>query len=246
METITYYRIYNDDLNLNYIGKTIDFNDRIKQHKSNCYNTNYSSYNIKLYKTIRDNGGIDNFKFMELDKIIFNKDEDGIEIRKMEQNFIELFNANLNSNRAYNSIEYTKKQQKQYYQEYRDQNKENIKKNYQEYYQQNRKTLNEKKKQYNEKNKEKRKQYYELNKEKNREQNREKLKQYRELNKEKCKQYREQNREQHKEKCKQYKEENRETLNQKYCCLLCRGSYTTQGLSSHQKTTKHKNKLNNN
>jgi len=204
METITYYRIYNDLLNLNYIGKTTDFDDRIKHHKNNCYNPNGDSYNLKLYTTIRANGGWSNFKNMIINSIIFNDDEDGIEIRKMEQKFIELYNGNLNSNRAYLSIDDLKK----YQQEYRELNKKKMK------------------------------EYYEKNKEKNKEKNREQ-------NKKNCKRYSDLNKEKNKEKLKQYYKLNKEKYQEKYSCLLCRGNYTTKGISTHKKTTKHKNKLNN-
>jgi len=205
--TITFYRIYNDLLNLNYIGKTTDYDDRVNQHKSDCYNLNRDHYNFKLYKTIRANEGFDNFKIMIIDTVIFNKDD--IEIKKMEQKFIELYNGNLNSNRAYVSIDDKEK----YRTEYRDLNKE---------------TLNEKQKEY-----------YELNKEKNREQNKKKCKQYYELNKEKCKQYYELN----KDKIKQNYQQNKDYLKEKYSCLLCRGQYTTENISTHNKTQKHKTKL---
>jgi len=40
-----------------YVGSTIDFRSRKKQHKSSLTNENSKSYNIKLYKTIRQNAG---------------------------------------------------------------------------------------------------------------------------------------------------------------------------------------------
>lgn len=151
MTTITFYRIYNDDLNLNYVGKTIDLNERITSHKSDCYNTNRDKYNFKLYKTIRENGGFTNFKVMIIDTIICNND---VDCRQLEQSYIELFNANMNTNRAYRSIENLKECRKKRDKKYREKNKEKIKK---------------RDKKYKEKNKEKIKEYREKNKEKNKE-----------------------------------------------------------------------------
>jgi len=39
-----------------YIGSTCNFTKRKCDHKTNIYNQNCKSYNLKLYKTIRDNG----------------------------------------------------------------------------------------------------------------------------------------------------------------------------------------------
>ena len=38
-----------------YVGSTIDFRSRKKQHKDCIYNENGKNYNIKIYKTIREN-----------------------------------------------------------------------------------------------------------------------------------------------------------------------------------------------
>lgn len=151
MTTITFYRIYNDDLNLNYIGKTIDLNERIQDHKSICYNLNSNKYNIKVYKTIRENGGFDNFKVMKVDTIIL----DDIQCKKMEQSYIDLFNANLNTNNAYRSIENLKDYKQQYYKDYKETNKEKNKNRYIQYYNLNKQKINEKCSQYHNLNKQK-------------------------------------------------------------------------------------------
>lgn len=51
-----------------YIGHTTNFDIRKSQHKSICNNTNYNSYKIKIYTTIRANGGWSNWKMVELEK----------------------------------------------------------------------------------------------------------------------------------------------------------------------------------
>ena len=63
------YRIVNiDNENLVYIGHTTNFNQRKGKHKSNCNNMNGSSYNQKVYKMIRDNGGWEMFWMIEIKK----------------------------------------------------------------------------------------------------------------------------------------------------------------------------------
>ncbi len=42
-----------------YIGSTRDFKQRKKSHKSICNNNNDTRYSLKLYNTIRENGGWD-------------------------------------------------------------------------------------------------------------------------------------------------------------------------------------------
>jgi predicted GIY-YIG superfamily endonuclease len=52
-KTVIYYFYYNNDLL--YIGHTTDFRSRKTSHKSCCFNEKSKSYQIKLYKYIRDN-----------------------------------------------------------------------------------------------------------------------------------------------------------------------------------------------
>ena len=42
-----------------YIGSTVNLKQRKRTHKSSCYNPNYHSYDLKIYETIRNNGGWD-------------------------------------------------------------------------------------------------------------------------------------------------------------------------------------------
>ena len=88
---------------------------------------------------------------------------------------------------------------------------------FQQYYEQNKEQISEQKKQYYEQNKDKIKQYYEQNKDKIREyqeQNKDKIneqkRKYYERNKEKFKEYREQNKEQIREYQRQYQREYKE------------------------------------
>ena len=59
------YGIYCKDKNVLeiYIGSTYDEIEREHNHKSDCNNENNKSYDLKVYKFIRANGGYDNWKY---------------------------------------------------------------------------------------------------------------------------------------------------------------------------------------
>ena len=79
-----------------YIGQTFNYPKRVTEHKSNCSNPNSIQYNNKLYKTIRSTGGINNWKFEIVETYTdCNSIEDA---RNRERYYIELLNANLNTN----------------------------------------------------------------------------------------------------------------------------------------------------
>ena len=47
-----------------YIGSTTNFDRRKYEHKSRCYNKKGEQYNGKIYQTIRELGGWDNFEMV--------------------------------------------------------------------------------------------------------------------------------------------------------------------------------------
>lgn len=63
----TIYKIYCKDENIKecYIGSTKNLDDRIKEHQRKCNNP---KCNIKVYKFIRENGGFNNWNFVEIEK----------------------------------------------------------------------------------------------------------------------------------------------------------------------------------
>lgn len=74
-----------------YVGRTSNFNLRINNHKSDCYNTNKHHYNLKLYQFIREHSGFDNWNFEVLetcDKLTIAKE--------LEQKWYEILNPKLN------------------------------------------------------------------------------------------------------------------------------------------------------
>ena len=112
------YKIVCSDLNITdlYVGHTTNFTKRKTMHKSDCNNENSPNYNVKLYKTIRENGGWDNWNMIEIEKYSCN---DGNESRARERYWYEQLKANLNVCYPHRS---TKESKRIYY----DRNKEEI------------------------------------------------------------------------------------------------------------------------
>ena len=77
-----------------YIGHTTNFIQRKSAHKASCNNPKSGSYPVKLYKTIRECGGWDNWT-MEI--IAFRNCNDSREARKVEQEYYDSLGATLNS-----------------------------------------------------------------------------------------------------------------------------------------------------
>jgi len=108
------YRIYCKDGGINecYIGSTMNFKIRKRSHVNKCKDVNGREYNKKIYQTIRDNGGIENFDFEILETLeACNKDllhqKENEWISKYENNLNEikphLFKSKKEYDRVYNS-----------------------------------------------------------------------------------------------------------------------------------------------
>ena len=77
-----------------YVGHTTNFVQRKHAHKQGCINNKSANYKCKLYETIRNNSGWDNWN-MEI--VNFFNCKDHYEARKKEQEYFILLNATLNS-----------------------------------------------------------------------------------------------------------------------------------------------------
>ena len=124
------YKIVCNDLNITdvYVGHTTNFINRKARHKSNCNNINGNEYNFKIYNTIRNNGGWDNWSIIEIEK--FQDCNDINEACARERYWYELLNAKLNTNCP-------GRNKKEYIKEYRENNKDKIQKVNKEYYENN-------------------------------------------------------------------------------------------------------------
>ena len=109
------YKIVCNDLNITdvYVGHTTNFIKRKARHKYDCNNINGKAYNYKIYTTIRDNGGFENWSMIEIEK--FQDCNDINEASARERYYYELLNAKLNTNCPARNIK-----------EYRQNNKDKI------------------------------------------------------------------------------------------------------------------------
>ena len=92
--TIIYKIICKDPLITDaYVGHTTNFVQRKYAHKQACNNIKSLCYNLKLYKTIRENGNWCNW---EMTIVNFYNCKDHLEARQKEQEYFISLNATLN------------------------------------------------------------------------------------------------------------------------------------------------------
>ena len=138
------YKIeHNDDDTLLYIGHTTNWDKRKCEHKHRCNNGQSDKHNLKLYQMIRENGGWDKFRMLEVEKYPCL---DRREADKREMEIMKELKANLNTYKSYITKEEKKEQDKTY----REENKDNMK----EYYENNKQIFVERNKLRYETNKE--------------------------------------------------------------------------------------------
>ena len=98
-KTVIYKIVCNDEnVDYLYIGSTTNFTKRKACHKSCCNNINSIKHNQKKYIEIRNNGGWENFKMIEVEKYPCN---DKREAEKREEEVRLELKANMNSIRCY-------------------------------------------------------------------------------------------------------------------------------------------------
>jgi hypothetical protein len=201
-----------------YIGSCCNFTRRKYEHKSRCNNPNDKHHNIKLYQTIRENGGWDNWVMVRLHNFSCNEK---YELNLEERKIIDLYQSKLN-------IQLPTRTRKEHYED----NKEQINEYYKKWYENNKEHINE----YSKK-------WYENNKEKIME----KQKIYEEKNKEKLKEYRKKYYEEHKEERNEYAkksyENNKEELKKKITCE-CGAIVRKYYITKHCESLKHISFLN--
>jgi hypothetical protein len=154
------YKIINYDCpELVYVGSTTNFTKRKQQHKTAVFNTNSPKYNIKLYVSIRDNSGWDNWKMIVIcDYPCNNKRKAELE---EDRHMMEL-KANMNMKRASRTMKQYYEDNKDKKKQYKEINKDKIKEQMKQYREDNKDKIKE----YRENNKDKKKQWLEDNKNK--------------------------------------------------------------------------------
>jgi predicted GIY-YIG superfamily endonuclease len=163
------YVIKCKDVNIieEYVGHTTDINSRKYTHKGNCNNEKSNNYNSYKYKFIRENGGWDNWEFIEIEKYPCNNKTEALnkeeEIRKERQSKLNSIRAfinkedrkEINKQFYYNNKEEILNKRKQYY----DNNKEKVLEQHKNWYDNNKEKVLETSKLWCINNKEKSKQY---------------------------------------------------------------------------------------
>ena len=160
MTTLRDYVFYkfvclNDDIDSCYVGSTGDFKKRRTSHKHKCHNESRKEYNIKLYQTIRENGGWDNWKMVQ----IGSKDQiTKREAEQIEEQYRKELKADMNERRAFRTeeecIEQRQKCDKEYYENNREKILEQRKERNKEYYKNNKAEIGERTKAWHKNNKE--------------------------------------------------------------------------------------------
>jgi hypothetical protein len=78
-----------------YVGCTNNLSRRKIHHKYRCTFEEGKNYNLKLYKIIRENGGIETFNWRVLENCSYDTFE---ELSKREKYYIKIINPNMNTN----------------------------------------------------------------------------------------------------------------------------------------------------
>ena len=106
-----------------YIGSTDNFKKRIENHTID-YDRDC---NRKVYKFIRENGGLDNWEINYIQKFKFLTKE---ELRQYEQRYLDDYKPELNTKKAYSTEEEKKEYKKKWNIDNIETQKEKKKKNY--------------------------------------------------------------------------------------------------------------------
>ena len=151
-----FYKIVclDNSFELCYVGSTANWKSRSYNHKYNCNNENSTHYNLKLYTTIRQNGGWDNFKMIEIGK---REQLRKREAEQIEEEYRQELKANLNMQKCFT----TEEDERAYKKKWGEANKEKIKESSRQWREANK----EYSKEYYKANKEYYKEYYQVNKE---------------------------------------------------------------------------------
>lgn len=126
------YKIVCNDLEVKdlYVGHTTHFTNRKNCHKNRCTNEKNKSYNLKVYKTIRENGGWNNYSMVEVEKFPC---KDGNEALARERYWFEQLEAKLNTYSPTLNVENRNENHKEYIKEHAEEIKE-YKKQYNKIY----------------------------------------------------------------------------------------------------------------
>ncbi len=141
-----------DDESLVYVGHTTNFDKRKTQHKYYCYNDKLKHYNFKVYQMIRQNGGWEMFKMLEVEKYPCN---DRREAERRENEVMKELKASMNMINSFRTKDEITEYHKEYHKDYRENNKPKIQEQKKKYYENNKPKIQEQNKEHYESNKSK-------------------------------------------------------------------------------------------
>lgn len=99
MESIIIYKIYHKEKpELLYIGSTFNFKNRMSSHKVNINNNNNK---LKLYETIRTNGGEDKFNFEKIVELSTSSNEASKLKLVLESYYFKTLKPTMNKNHPF-------------------------------------------------------------------------------------------------------------------------------------------------
>ena len=154
-KTIIYKLINYDYPELVYVGSTTNFTKRKQNHKERCLNEKNKNHNLKVYVSIREYDGWENWHMI---KICDYPCENRREAELKEDEYMTELKASMNSHRA-------SRTKQQYYYD----NKEKIQEHIKEYYEDNKEKIQKYFKEHRDNNKDYYKEYNETNKDRKQE-----------------------------------------------------------------------------
>ena len=104
-----------------YVGHTTNFKQRKADHKKNCNNESNKTFNLKLYSMIRENGGFEMFKMIEVEKYPCN---DRREAEKREDELMKELKATMNKIKSFRTEEYKIQYKEEYKKKIKEQRKQ--------------------------------------------------------------------------------------------------------------------------
>ena len=139
-----------DNESLVYVGHTTNFDKRKTQHKYSCKNEKDKKHNLKIYKIIRETGGWEMFKMIEVEKYPCN---DRREAERRENEVMKELKSSMNTNKSFLTQDELTEYKKEYNKEYNESNKHKIQEYMKDYYELHKPEIKEQVKDYYKANK---------------------------------------------------------------------------------------------
>jgi hypothetical protein len=104
------------DVDLSYVGSTANWRNRKYKHNTIWNNPNNKEYNIKKYQIIRENGGFENFKMVQID---FREHLTQREAEAVEEEYRVELRANMNGKKCSAGCETRQEYESKYRQDHK-------------------------------------------------------------------------------------------------------------------------------